>query len=104
MSFSAQLRRELADRNRQFAREHGLVFVESYGEAPVVLYEPAEKHGNFFDASYRAIIADPAWRKRLGKHHSHRKMLPPRHDSRWCELDSCCSSDALLMNIFCHPA
>src|SRR5262249_20148482 len=25
------------------------------------------------------------------------------NDRRFCELDSCCSSDALLMNIFCHP-
>src|SRR5262249_44665998 len=26
-----------------------------------------------------------------------------REDRRWRELDSCISSDALLMNVFCHP-
>ena len=33
---------------------------------------------------------------------SSRKSLPLR-DKGWKELDSCTSSDALLMNVFCHP-
>ena len=29
--------------------------------------------------------------------------LPSRERGRWMELDSCTSSDALLMNVFCYP-
>jgi hypothetical protein len=104
MSFSAQLRRELCDRNRAYARQHAIAFTESYGEAPVILYEPAERHGNFFEPSYRAIQSDPGWRTRLHKHHSQRKSLPRPENGHWRELDSSCSSDALLMNVFCDPA
>ena len=56
------------------------------------------------DASYRAILDRPAWRRRLGKvHTSAARSLPPS-DRGWKELDSSMSSDALLMNVFCHPA
>ncbi|HWC18288.1 MAG TPA: hypothetical protein VG498_14800, partial [Terriglobales bacterium] len=61
-------------------------------------------HGNFHPASYRAILQRAIWRKRFGKV----LTIPERlqnieDDRRLCELDSCCSSDALLMNVFCHP-
>jgi hypothetical protein len=39
----------------------------------------------------------------LGKVHSHARASLPREDRRWRELDSCNSSDALLMNVFCYP-
>jgi len=80
--------------------------VYSYGEMPVVVYEPCgdgEKHGNFLDASYRAILRNPEWNRRLGKIHTNAARSLPRNDRRWRELDSCMSSDALLMNVFCHP-
>src|SRR5204863_6204703 len=31
------------------------------------------------------------------------KRSLPNAERRWKELDSCMSSDALLMNVFCHP-
>ena len=31
------------------------------------------------------------------------RSLPVTERGRWMELDTCMSSDALLMNIFCHP-
>jgi hypothetical protein len=85
--------------------------VESYGGDPVVVYAPestesfGERHGNFFDAAYRAITARPVWARRFNKVHAQaRQALPRSEDGRkWRELDSCMSSDALLMNVFCTP-
>jgi len=62
-------------------------------------------HGNFMPTSYRTIQAYPAFKKRLAKVHTLGHRSFPRVDrGRWMELDTCTSSDALLMNIFCHPA
>jgi hypothetical protein len=104
--YASRLRLELAARNRVYAR--GLPHVESYGGAPVVVYEPeAGRHGNFFDPAYEAIAANPDWMRRFDKVHAQaaRSLPKPQLDParRWRELDSCMSSDALLMNIFCTP-
>jgi len=101
-----QLRLELTLRNRAWA--HGRAHVESYGSEPVIVYEPEdERHGNFFDAAYAAIAANPDWLRRFDKVHAQaaRSLPKPKLDSarRWRELDSSMSSDALLMNIFCTP-
>ena len=102
--YSRALRREIIARNRKLAEQQGTAFTCSYGREEVVVYSAdAEQvaHGNFFPQSYAAIVAMPGWRKRLVKPHTGRRHLPKLE--RWCELDSCTSSDALLMNIFCHP-
>ncbi len=103
LSRAAQLRSELSELNRRY-RSTGQ-WQESTGG--VTLYEPDETnrtHGNFLPATYTAILADPTWSCRLQKQHSHRRNLPPRScGGRWSELDSCMSSDALLMNVFCYP-
>ncbi len=107
MNFAAALRRELADRAQQFAEAHGLAYTLSYGEAPIVCFAPyadGSRHGNFLNQSHRAIRADSAWNKRLTKVHTQGHRSLPRTDrGRWMELDTSASSDALLMNIFCHP-
>jgi hypothetical protein len=103
---SAALRQELSARNLEWARTRGHAHEVTLGAVPAVLYREDEKgvHGNFLDASYRAITATPAWRQRLEKvHTSARRALLSRDGDRR-ELDSSHSSDALLMNIFCHPA
>jgi hypothetical protein len=101
---AAALRRELSLRNQEFARRHALPHCLSYGEMPVVCYEPeGGRHGNFIAASYRAIAADPEWAQRLQKAHAQARSSLPRNGRTWCELDSSNSSDALLMNIFCYP-
>jgi hypothetical protein len=104
--YATQLRWELVQRNRSFAR--GRAHVESYGGTPVIVYEPdGERHGNFFDAAYSAIVARPEWMRRFDKIHAQaaRSLPKPQFDAarRWRELDSSMSSDALLMNIFCTP-
>jgi hypothetical protein len=103
--YPTQLRRELSERNQQYAKHHGLPHALSYGGQPVVCYEPTGVlHGNFHPAVYEAICANPEWLKRLSKAHTSKKSSLPRNERGfWAELDSCNSSDALLMNIFCFP-
>lgn len=104
--FAAELRRELCTRNAEFARRHSLEHVSSYGATPVTVYAPdpeSRRHGNFYGPSYRAILRREEWARRLGKVHAQARHSLPRADRRWRELDSCTSSDALLMNIFCSP-
>jgi hypothetical protein len=104
ISCASQLRQELNAQNVEYARSRGLSHVSSYGENAVVVYEPRNRsHGNFLDVSYRAILRNPAWARRLGKIHTSAAHHLPKADHRWRELDSCMSSDALLMNVFCHP-
>jgi hypothetical protein len=107
MSLAGILRRELAERAQEYACARSLPHSLSYGEAPIVCFAPCEKdvrHGNFLDGSYRAIQANPEWKRRLAKVHTQgRRSLPQTNRGLWMELDSCASSDALLMNVFCYP-
>ncbi|HEY1903127.1 MAG TPA: hypothetical protein VGG56_11875 [Terracidiphilus sp.] len=110
--YTGELRRELAARSRLWAR--GRLHVESYGVQPVIVYAPEHtadqadaglgclRHGNFFDASYKAITQRKDWMRRFDKIHAQGRALP-KAERRWRELDSCMSSDALLMNVFCAP-
>ncbi|MGD0829734.1 MAG: hypothetical protein ABR907_02240 [Terracidiphilus sp.] len=105
--YASDLRRELGLRNRLWAR--GRAHVESYGDPPVIVYSPeGDRHGNFFDPAYAAIVARPEWLRRFDKIHAQGRALPKAQEEsgqarRWRELDSSMSSDALLMNIFCMP-
>ena len=106
---AAQLRRDLNDRAYRLARLQGLLHDTSTGSSPAVLFgreeqtdQPA-RHGNFHPAAYARISAHPDWIRRLAKVHTASRRSSARHDWQWMELDSASSSDALLMNIFCHP-
>src|SRR5882724_4861951 len=102
VSYAGELRRELSLRNQQYAKRLQLLNRESYGDPPSICYLPSEngsRHGNFLSESYCAIERNPTWRKRLKKAHSQARIALPREDRAWKELDSCNSSDALLMNI-----
>jgi hypothetical protein len=73
-----------------------------------VIFEPAEgSHGNFIEASYRRILANPDWARRLDKAHTAKRQArptgPEEQGRDWRELEAATSSDALLMNIFCYP-
>ena len=106
MNWAGSLRRELSQRAEQRALKHGLPYCLSYGRSPTVCFESYgdSRHGNFLPATYRAILRNPNWQARLQKVHSQgRKSLPRYEDGIRRELDSCTSSDALLMNAFCHP-
>jgi hypothetical protein len=106
-SWSAtQLRRDLTARAQAHARLHQSLHEISPGPNPTILFghDDRNRHGNFHPASYAAICANPDWQRRLTKPHTASRRSRARNDWRWRELDSCNSSDALLMNIFCHPA
>lgn len=105
--YAAALRCELIERSHALAERNKFPHSLSYGEMPVVIfesYDDGQAHGNFLAASYRSIITNADWQRRLKKvHTAFGKSASPLRNSRACELDSCTSSDALLMNIFCHP-
>ncbi len=99
---SAQLRREInarnIDRNEESAYELG------YGaSASVIFLEENGRHGNFLAASYRRILANPQWSRRLKKSYTANRYVPRAGDRQRFELECASSSDALLMNIFCYP-
>src|SRR3954466_9475562 len=103
-----QLRAELSQRAFAYAEKHGIPVVASRGYPPVALFEPnferdMARHGNFLTTSYTAIQHRAGWKGRLAKVHTSTRDLPSCDRGTWCELDSSCSSDALLMNIFCAP-
>jgi hypothetical protein len=103
---AAGLRREIAFRNLRRGRVHP--HEVTYGRVPSVVFqenslENGGGHGNFLEASYRAIVERPEWAARLRKSYSADKWVPRRWDRSRCELDCANSSDALLMNIFCSP-
>jgi hypothetical protein len=105
--FAGELRREICARNAVLSDKNGLAHVQSYGAVPVTVYAPSTNgrhHGNFFTPSYRAILKRKEWARRLEKIHAQGRSSLPQAERRWRELDSCTSSDALLMNIFCCPA
>jgi hypothetical protein len=106
MDYAGLLRQELTTRNLSYAADRGRSYATISGEQGVVVYRLSEcsrKHGNFIDLSYRAILRRPEWRRRLLKVHPQGGRGLPMDDFIWRELDSCMSSDALLMNVFCYP-
>jgi hypothetical protein len=102
---SALLRRDLSARAHHLALTQKLLHDLSPGSSPVVIFGRDEqgRHGNFHPASDISICANPAWLHRLAKPHTASRRSRARKDWQWMELDSANSSDALLMNIFCHP-
>jgi hypothetical protein len=99
------LRSELSVRNLRFAKAHGLLHERTDGRVPSIIFGRDEngQHGNFHPTVYRKICDNRAWAKRLEKVHTASKRSRVRADWQWKELDCANSSDALLMNIFCHP-
>ena len=99
------LRRDLSARASHLALTQNFLHDLSTGSDPAVIFGRDEqgRHGNFHPASYINICANPAWLLRLTKVHTASRRSRARKDWQWMELDSCNSSDALLMNIFCHP-
>ena len=77
----------------------------SFGRSGSVLYKTGAEgeHGNFLAASYRRIVRDPEWARRLEKAYTGDQWMPRAQDRRRGELECASSSDALLMNVFCYP-
>lgn len=102
---ASSLRREISARGMMLAQREQLLHEQTYGSSPAVVFTEDDSglHGNFFPASWRRIIENPAWAIRLDKTYTASARVP-RSTDRWRgELECATSSDALLMNIFCHP-
>src|SRR6201996_7324156 len=99
------LRAELSLRGMRFAAARGLVYERTDGAVPGIIFARGEdgRHGNFHPRAYEAICGRPEGKGRLQKVHTAHKRMRARADWRWMELDCANSSDALLMNVFCHP-
>ncbi len=102
---AGQLRRELNARAAAYAREHRLLHEFAPGAEGGVVFgrDESGRHGNFHPAADYAIRNAAEWVRRLAKAHTASRRSVARKDWRWMELDAATSSDALLMNIFCHP-
>lgn len=99
---AAQLRQEISARN--LARGQQYAHEVSWGPSASVIFEEAAGiHGNFISASWARINSNPIWQQRLKKSYTASRYVPRAQDRRRFELDCATSSDALLMNIFCHP-
>ena len=97
--FAENLRRQLSELAERYAKKYKLPFKSSPGGVIIFKKDPDKNiHGNFLDSSYRNILERESWRVRLDKPHP---SFSGEQQVR--ELDSCNSSDALLMNVFCHP-
>jgi hypothetical protein len=104
LPYARLLRSELSGRNLEYAKANALAHQVSIGREPVVCYEAGEDiHGNFLPATYRAILRNDNWKRRLTKPHTSATQVFVRDGVRRKELDSSTSSDALLMNVFCYP-
>jgi hypothetical protein len=100
------LRRDLNARAQHLAITNRLLHEQTTGTEPSIIFgcDEQTRHGNFHPASYAAICANPDWHHRLTKTHTAHRRVRARADWQWMELDCANSSDALLMNIFCHPS
>jgi hypothetical protein len=101
-SLASALRHEVLARNRERARQHP----HEQTRGASIIYTPTTlTHGNFIEAAYRRICANPQWSGRLQKAHTAKRQarLTSVREDAWCELDAATSSDALLMNILCYP-
>jgi hypothetical protein len=99
------LRTELSVRSLKFAASHGLLYERTDGRVPSIIFgrDDNGRHGNFHPLSYERICSNHQWAQRLKKVHTASKRVRLRSNWNWKELDCANSSDALLMNIFCHP-
>jgi len=108
VSVSSIFRAEIIERATSWAEDSGVPRYPSRSPRhPTPMFEPyvengQRRHGNFHDASYEAILNDAHWGGRMTKPHLRPGALPDR-DRKAPEVGSAASSDALLLNLFCHP-
>lgn len=89
------LKMELRNHAIRYAEEHGFA-IDRSPKSAIIFKDIAH---SFYDKSYRQIVTCPDWHNRLQKKHTQVKVV----GDGIMEMQSSNSSDALLMNIFCHP-
>lgn len=112
-NLAVSLRNDLLHLAERYVTSRGLEphTYRSVGEVPTILFRSFEsedglRHGNFHPETYNAICRREDWAVRLKKAHpgKSRGWFPLSDSADARELDSCTSSDALAMSIFCHPS
>lgn len=102
--WSHRLRDELTDRARAHAESRGCESFESRGGVRFLPHNIERGQcGNFEPESFSVIAQRPEYAARLAKAHSHRGSFDEPYKQTAVEMDSCMSSDALLMSVFCYP-
>lgn len=94
---SKYLREELIKSTDYYCKVNNIIDVVK-SNSGVTIFKGSKQNFNFIKESYENILNKSEWIKRLSKPHT---FFPK--NSGIAELDSSMSSDALLMNIFCHP-
>jgi hypothetical protein len=104
MERSTMFRQELAICATRYAIGRRIPFFMSLDKPPTVmfeLYEGGRLHGNFLASTLKEILQEGSWQIRLNGRRPVLGTLPEGKSAK--ELDASTSSEALLMNIFCHP-
>ncbi len=91
-NYSGKLKTQLIELGIKYAKNHNITNYKKHKSALIF-----DIKDNIITSSYKPIKSSNDWEKRLEKPHTH---FP---NSNVKELSSSNSSDALLMNIFCHP-
>lgn len=103
-----QLRREINLKAMMYAQKNDLPFYMSKG-GTVLFEEYTDKrgfclHGNFLPETYFTVGKKPVWAKLLRKQYQYRNSLPLFRQGGARQVDSSSSTEALLINVLCHPA
>lgn len=92
MDFRKYLTEFLTEKAKNYAAQNKMI---THKHKTAIIFE--EIKDNFFPTSFTNILKNSEYKERLEKPHSKTNLKNAR------ELQSSNSSDALLMNIFCHP-
>lgn len=100
MNFSSELKTSIITSTTNYIKERNIAKAgyENYKSA-IIFKNPLgiAENPNFHDESLKQILNNDDWSRRLNKKHTH-------FNNGTLEMASSNSSDALLMNIFCHPS
>ncbi len=99
MNFSKDLKDSINKSTLDYIKEKGISSSKYVKRKSAIVFKTLEdgtENPNFNENSLRHISKNQKWKNRLTKKHTHFK-------DGTLEMASSNSSDALLMNIFCHP-
>ena len=97
MNFATKLRNEIKKSALQYTKKHNITEFTETDSAIIFNSSNIGYNANFLKPTFKEIETNEKWSKRLDKTHTY-------FDDGTKELESSNSSDALLMNIFCHPS
>lgn len=99
MNFSKELKDSINKSTLDYIKERGIISSRYVKRKSALVFKTSSDgtvNPNFNENSLRHISKNQDWKNRLTKRHTHFK-------DDTLEMASSNSSDALLMNIFCHP-